>query len=469
MPKNTISLLTAAVMLLSLFIFPPGMALAADGTAWDGSAYAITDGSGTAADPYIIDTAEKLAYLAQHVTEANYQSKHYRLTEDLDLSGHNWVPIGNLATVSSGFQGYFDGNGHIISGMSTEHQQSAGLFGVISSGATIKNLRVSGNASAVTTSTTGWVRSGGIAGIAENSIITNCYHSGVVISNTKKQDYVASGSGGIAGSISNSEIINCYHSGNVSANNSNGPPYNYYPNAGGVVGIIENDGTVEYCYWDNNDTITPPNAYGIGSATDTVPNVVYFSGTPPMLGSEINVGGTVTDDLLTALNANLDELENNTLYKWQAAGGYPTFDSVKWSAPADASITPSSAGFDKYNGAAGYADVAVTKSDGDHSLDGIKNGATALAVNVDYTIVGDTVTIKKEYLATLATGDAVLTFDYSGGTDPVLTITITDSTPTVSSDATLSALAISSGTLSHPHLSRAQPAIRPVLPTMCLR
>ncbi|MGI6434766.1 MAG: hypothetical protein ACOX0F_05325 [Syntrophomonadaceae bacterium] len=188
MQRKITSLLTAAVMLLSLFIIPPGIALAADGTTWDGSAYAITEGSGTEADPYIIDTAGKLAYLAQHVTEADYQSKHYRLTEDLDLSGHNWVPIGNLVTVSSGFQGYFDGNGHIISGMSAEHDQSAGLFGVIS-GATLKNLRVSGDASAVTTSD-GWVRSGGVAGIAENSIITNCCHSGSVESETKQQDTI---------------------------------------------------------------------------------------------------------------------------------------------------------------------------------------------------------------------------------------------------------------------------------------
>jgi|GEM_PF-2102511 len=454
MPKKTTSLLTAVVMLLCLFIFPPGMALAADGTTWDGSAYVITEGSGTEADPYIIDTTGKLAFLAEHVTEADYQSKHYRLTQDLDLNGdnYNWVPIGNLATVSSGFQGYFDGNGHIISGMSAEHDQSAGLFGVISNGATLKNLRVSGNASAVTTSTTGLVRSGGVAGIAEDSIIINCYHSGNVISDTRRQDTIASGSGGIAGSISHSDIINCYHSGNVSANNPNFPHNSgRIPKAGGVLGLIENGGTVEYCYWDNNDTITitPSNAYGIGSATDTIANVVYFSGTPPTLESEITVGGTNTNDLLTALNANLDVLQDNTLYKWQAVpGDCPTFDSVRWSAPADASITPSTAGFDKYNSAAGYADVTVTKSDGDHTLNGIKNGAATLALNNDYTMAGDTVTIKKEYLTTLATGPAVLTFDYSGGTDPVLTITITDSTPTVSSDATLSALAISSGTLS---------------------
>jgi hypothetical protein len=460
------------------------------------------------------------------------------------------VPIGNLVTVSSGFQGYFDGNGHIISGMSAEHDQSAGLFGVIS-GATLKNLRVSGDASAVTTSD-GWVRSGGVAGIAENSIITNCCHSGSVESETKKQDTKASGSGGIAGSISYSDIINCYHTGNVSANNPNNPPKpGSIPNAGGVVGLIENGGTVEYCYWDNKDTITPPNAYGIGDATDTVANVVYFSGTPPTLGSDITVGGIAANDLLTALNANLNELQDDTLYKWKAAGGYPTFDSIKWadSTPAassnatlsgltissgtlspafapetttytasvahgvssvnvtptvnqadasltvnssaatsgtpsavglnvgvntitilvtaqdttttktytitinraaatDASITPSAADFDKYTGAAGYADITITKADGDHTLSSIKNGDAPLIQNADYSIVGDTVTIKKEYLAALATGTVVLTFDYSGGTDPVLTITIADSTPAASSDASLSALTISSGTLS---------------------
>lgn len=541
MPKKITSLLTAAVMLLSLFILSPGIALGVDETTWDGTAQEFTQGSGTEDEPYIIDTAGKLAYLAQRVNEGNsvYQSAYYSLTEDLDLNGHNWVPIGNGSFVSAIFQGCFDGNGHKIIGINVDITSGsfAGLFGAIN-GAKIKNLSVSGNVKVVNSSS-GWAISGGIVGSAESgSKIINCCHSGDVEAKTNKSSSDASRSGGMAGSNHSSEIINCYHWGNVTAENPNGPPYNKIPNAGGVVGYIEAGGTVEYCYWDSEDTITPANTYGIGNATSEVPDVEAF---------------TDTDDLLANLNANLEELEDETLYKWEAGSdGYPTFASIKWtdSTPAassdaalsaltmsagtlspafasgttdytasvahsttavnitptvnqanasvkingsaaangtpatvnlnvgantltivvtaqdntttktyiititraaatDASITPAAAAFDKYTGAAGYADVTVAKSDSDYTLNSINNNGDALTLNEDYTVDNDNVTIKKEYLTALAAGTVVLTFDYSGGTDPELTITITDSTPAaVSSDATLSALTISPGTLS---------------------
>ncbi|MDD4753421.1 MAG: cadherin-like beta sandwich domain-containing protein [Desulfitobacteriaceae bacterium] len=548
MQKKITSLLLTVAMLLSLFTLLPVRAFAADGTTWDGNAYPITQGEGTKDDPYIIDTAGKLAYLAQNPGLGFLKEYYYRLEADLGLNGseHDWVPIGNMSSIATNFQGHFDGNGHIISNMSTPDEQNAGLFGVIS-GATIKNLSVSGDAKAVNT-WSGRVCSGGIVGIAVNSKIINCYHSGNVESDTNRQSNDASRSGGIVGSISESEIINCYHSGNVTANNTNGPPYNYYPNAGGVAGYQENDWKVKYCYWDNGSAITPLNAHGIGNATETVANVVYFSGTTPTLATEITVGSIATNNLLAALNANLDVLQDDTLFKWTGSDGYPTFASEKWAAAAsndatlsaltissgtlsplfasgtsnytasvahsvssinitpkvnqpdaavtingsatasgsaspvalnvgdnnitiqviaednttsntytititrvaatDASINSSTASFDKYASAAGCADVTITKSDGDHTLSDIKNGATVLRKNIDYIIDGNTVTIKKQYLASLPTESAVLTFDYNGGSDPVLTITITDSTPAVSSDATLSDLTISAGTLS---------------------
>ncbi|NLB53287.1 MAG: hypothetical protein GX808_10210, partial [Syntrophomonadaceae bacterium] len=158
MKKKITSLLTAAVMLLSLFIIPPGVALAADGTTWDGNAYEFTEELGTEADPYIIDTAGKLAYLAQRVNEGNssYLSAYYSLTEDLDLSGYDWEPIGNGSFAGAIFKGYFDGNGHKITRMNVDITSGsfAGLFGA-TSGATIKNLSVFGNVKVVNSSA-GW-------------------------------------------------------------------------------------------------------------------------------------------------------------------------------------------------------------------------------------------------------------------------------------------------------------------------
>jgi uncharacterized repeat protein (TIGR02543 family) len=74
-------------------------------------------------------------------------------------------------------------------------------------------------------------------------------------------------------------------------------------------------------------------------------------------------------------------------------------------------------------------DITVTLTPGNYTLIDIKNGNTTLIKGTDYTVDGNTVTIKAAYLATLATGEHKLTFDMSDGTDPVLTVTIEDGEP----------------------------------------
>ncbi|HEX2925816.1 MAG TPA: cellulase family glycosylhydrolase [Ruminiclostridium sp.] len=90
---------------------------------------------------------------------------------------------------------------------------------------------------------------------------------------------------------------------------------------------------------------------------------------------------------------------------------------------ANSSINPVSASFDKN----AQTDVTITMSLNGNSLSGIKNGSAALVNGTDYTVSGNTVTIKKAYLVAQAAGTVQLTFDFSGGTDPVLTVTILQS------------------------------------------
>ena len=62
---------------------------------WDGTAVAFTQGSGTKEDPWRIENAEQLAYLAQQVNNGtDYERNHFLLVSDLDLSGKEWTPIG---------------------------------------------------------------------------------------------------------------------------------------------------------------------------------------------------------------------------------------------------------------------------------------------------------------------------------------------------------------------------------------
>ena len=89
------------------------------------SPFEFAGGSGTLEDPYLIQTAEQLNAVRQG------PKNHYKLIADIDLSKWgNWVPIGGTDSYgfmgggwnkaekgAFSFQGSFDGNGHVISGM----------------------------------------------------------------------------------------------------------------------------------------------------------------------------------------------------------------------------------------------------------------------------------------------------------------------------------------------------------------
>ncbi len=98
--------------------------------------------------------------------------------------------------------------------------------------------------------------------------------------------------------------------------------------------------------------------------------------------------------------------------------------------PEAGTISPTSAGFNKYVHAAGNQDISVTVAIGsnDNPLLAIKNGDSTLAAGIDYTVSGSTYTIKKEYLSTLSAGAASLTFDFKYNTDAILTVSVSDST-----------------------------------------
>lgn len=77
---------------------------------------------------------------------------------------------------------------------------------------------------------------------------------------------------------------------------------------------------------------------------------------------------------------------------------------------------------------ANLSDVVFTKHDGDFTFASLSNGTTALTLGTDYTVSGDTVTIKKEYLATLGAGEYTFTLGYTGDTaptEPTVTVTLT--------------------------------------------
>lgn len=232
MTAKRMRLLTAGLAIIALiaalFVINPGLGRSA-AAAWDGTAAeSFEGGNGDSSDPYIIKTAEQLAFLAKQVNGGEtYHGKYFQLEADLDLSGSEWSPIGigeretDGSTVTKPFAGTFDGKNHKISGLTlTAGLDDQGLFGC--SSGTIGNLGiVRGNISVGSAE-----RIGAICGYSTGTI-ENCWNSADITGSTEGGKYV----GGICGSVSGyesngheivSSVSGCANTGKVSGSGSLG-------------------------------------------------------------------------------------------------------------------------------------------------------------------------------------------------------------------------------------------------------
>lgn len=205
---------------------------------WNGNAATgFAGGTGTETDPYLISTAEQLAYFAGQVNKSSgnntYAGQYIRLTQDILLNRMNadgtFVsssprPFPSIGSLSKPFKGTFDGNGFEIIGLDKgwDSSENKGLFGYAGDDSVIMNLIISGKLAAhkyagvVAGYTNGTITGcvvncpvvnnwtsyhGGIAGKAgPDSIISNC----TVLSSVEGTDYI----GGIVG-YTEGEVFEC--------------------------------------------------------------------------------------------------------------------------------------------------------------------------------------------------------------------------------------------------------------------
>jgi len=106
------------------------------------------------------------------------------------------------------------------------------------------------------------------------------------------------------------------------------------------------------------------------------------------------------------------------------SGNFKVYLSTNTKPVPNSSISPTVATFDKKTGQ--QADISVTMTLNGNNLTNIKNGATTLTSGTNYTVSGNTVTIKKEYLSAQAVGTTTLTFTFSAGATQNLVITVVD-------------------------------------------
>ena len=214
-----------SVFVLMLMVMPQNSK--AQVSVWDGTTSSWTQGTGTENDPYLLNSAQNLAYLANRVNNGySYDGEYFRLSTNVDLASIPWIPIGEQWSYysSSGccFKGVFDGNNHLIDNLNVSDCKHSGLFGVIGA-ATIRNVRVNG-----TVNTTVW-NAPSAAGVVSNvynttystpTRIENCHFSGSITLNITSSGAVPQGIGGVLGAIQECPSLimnNCTNSANISA------------------------------------------------------------------------------------------------------------------------------------------------------------------------------------------------------------------------------------------------------------
>ena len=244
---------------------------------WDGqtvTAFATQDADGnelgnSESRPILINNCAQLAYLSEQVNgDTDYNGKFFKLTDDLNLAGKSWSPIGYKSasgTSDTPFSGIFDGAGHEIMGlMVNKNQDCLGLFGYVKN-STVMNLKISSADISTESGDYGAI----LCGYAEEANISNCSVSGKV---TIEGMYA----GGVVAELKNSHMSYCTAEVKVTSQQYAGglcgmiryglisyckvlpesamaviPEENIIPNVGGLVGQISNDGNdvtqIGYC------------------------------------------------------------------------------------------------------------------------------------------------------------------------------------------------------------------------------
>ena len=265
-------------------------------------------GDGTQNNPYQISSAELLLKLSTEYNKdpATFAGKYWKQTDDIDMTGVKFTPIG----VAAAFSGTYDGNNFTIKNLKIDSGASnVGLFGVIGNGATIKNVVL--NSSCTVSASTEQCKIGGIAGYMNASgknTIENCVnHAAITCSApTSFSSVFPAYAGGIVGEIESSKnnlVIGCKNYGTVKQTT----PASYC--AGGIAGLVSTNAVVANC--ENHGEVLALSAVSWTGATDgsvaggiAAKSKGYISGcyNDGTVTAGMYVGGIVGDNAGDAMN-----------------------------------------------------------------------------------------------------------------------------------------------------------------------
>ena len=327
-------------------------------------------------DTYQISNAGNLFWFAalvngddsKAVFDAQDKSADAVLTQNIDLAGHDWTPIGGEQSI---YVGTFDGNGNTISNLTIANAgRYSGMFGY--SNGVIKNFTLTGNITVTDPATgkdkrsvagivgrlgdsssggtvsnvmcgvninineDGYTHIGGIVGslgqFGGKSIVEKCAYTGD-INATETISCV----GGIAGYSQYGTIQNCYNLGDITGKTSESGGilgycnsslttvancYNYgtisigESESGAVIGANKRSGQFTNCYWLEGSATS-----GVGSGNDTsgVKNADQFASGEVcyLLNGQVSDGTEIwKQDVDTADKDLYPVFEGPTVYKY---------------------------------------------------------------------------------------------------------------------------------------------------------
>lgn len=263
---------------------------AAEG-AWDGKT--ATEPAKDANGVYQISSGAELAWFAQQVNKGGNAKISAVLTNDIELAGFEWTPIG-MNSWGKKFAGSFDGQGHKISNLSIDYIGTntqvpyKGLFGYVegssSKHAVIQNLTVQGNMVLTSSKNVIGAHSGGVIGRVDYADITNV-HSEVNVT-VKRVGGNWDNLGGLVGYANNSTTIkNCSNSGDVTG-------YRY---AGGIAGNLSGNSSIINCTNSGNVTCAGSGAAGMAANVGNGCAITGCVNSGTIKSTGANVGGIAGD------------------------------------------------------------------------------------------------------------------------------------------------------------------------------
>ena len=301
-----------------------------------------TTGTGTEADPYIVDSESSLRDFAKAVNAGHtYEGKFVKLAKDIELAYGDWTPIGYFEYSEAGksyvFMGTFDGDGYTVSNIdinraSTEIdsiRKSTGFFGCIQG--TIKNLGLKDVTIDLTGSGTRISYVGGFVGRLKGfSRITNCYLDGFTVKLVDQGQDQYGGVGGIVGHLREAATINGCYVRDVSYTHTGTKSHAYL---GGLVGLAYNKNITlvnTYVHGFTANVGAFPNSPGAGESWAEANTIAFWYVGDPGVNVALKEGTAVTEDELKTLTGNAAGLA--TSFDVASNGvndGYPVLKTEK--------------------------------------------------------------------------------------------------------------------------------------------